>query len=361
MTRSLQVNFVLGGFVREPVGGNKVIYDHANFLISKGHRVRLIFPRSLTTESLGVIGQLRALAWALRRRLRHRPLIAWHPLDKRIQIQLAPNLNAKHIPHADVTIATAWTTADPVAHLPGKVAKFYFIQGYETWAGDAAAVDATWRLPLQKIVVSKWLQNIGERLGARDITHIPNGLDLTIFQTADEPAARPLSLLAAYHTAEAKGISDALVALETYHRRFPNVPVAMFGTRPQAEGLPAWIDYHGGLTGADLAALYNRYSIFTSASRSEGWALTPAEAMACGCAFVGTDSGGVTDYAVDGETALLSPPSDPQALLANLIRVTEDKDLRHRLQAAGHKAIQQFTLEKSSAAFEQRLLTGVGK
>ncbi len=82
------------------------------------------------------------------------------------------------------------------------------------------------------------------------MTHIPNGLDFTIFQIKDEPATRPLSLLSAYHTAEGKGLSDALVALEAYHSRFPDVPIAMFGTRPLAEGLPAWIDYHGGLTGA---------------------------------------------------------------------------------------------------------------
>jgi glycosyltransferase involved in cell wall biosynthesis len=119
--------------------------------------------------------------------------------------------------------------------------------------------------------------------------------------------------------------------------------------------LPPWIEYYGGLTGPGLAALYNRYCIFTSASRSEGWALTPAEATACGCVFVGTNSGGVTDYATDGETALLSPPSDPPALLMNLVRVTEDETLRRRLQKAGYAGIQAFTLERSSAALEQAL------
>jgi glycosyltransferase involved in cell wall biosynthesis len=358
----MRVNFVLPLFIREPIGGYKVIYDHANFLVSRGHRVRIILPRSPATESLGFFGQLKGWAWALRRRVRHRPLVHWHPLDSRVQLKLVPNLNPKNIPDADITLATAWNTAEPVSRLPRrKGEKFYFIQGYETWDGHAEAVNATWRLPLHKIVVSNWLKGIGERLGASGISHVSNGLDLTTYLTLDDPADRPLSVLAAYHTAEAKGLSDAIVALEAFHARFPEAPIGMFGNPPKAEGLPSWIKYHGGRSGPSLAALYNRYAIFISASRSEGWALTPAEAMACGCVFVGTDSGGVTDYAVDGETALLSPPSDPQALLANLVRVTEDQDLRRRLQASGHKAIQRFTLEASSLALEHRLMTGAVK
>jgi glycosyltransferase involved in cell wall biosynthesis len=353
----MRINFILPAYIREPIGGYKVIYDHANFLASRGHRVSIIFPRSLLTQPLRLLPWLKARAWAVKRRYRHRPLIAWHPLDRRIQLRLPPNLSGQYLPDADATIATAWSTADPVAGLPAiKGAKFYFIQGYETWATDAETVHATWRLPLHKIVVSKWLQGIGAGLGVGDITHVPNGLDLGVFRTTDAPADRPLSLLAAYHTAEAKGLPDALAALEAYHCRFPDVPIAMFGNPDRAEGLPSWITYHGGLGGPTLAALYNRHALFTSASRSEGWALTPAEAMACGCVFAGTDSGGVTDYAVHGQTALLSPPSDPQALLANLVRVTEDRELRERLRVAGHIAIQAFTLETSSTALERRLL-----
>jgi glycosyltransferase involved in cell wall biosynthesis len=357
----MRINFILPAFLRMPIGGYKVVYDHASFLASRGHRVRIIFPRLATAEPLGVLGQMRGWAWALRRQRRHRPLITWHPIDKRVRCRLVPNLNAKNIPGADVTIATAWNTADPVLQLPQrKGEKFYFIQGHELWAGDADAVNGTWLMPLHKIVISKWLKGIGERLGASDLTHVPNGLDLATFRTENDPAARPFGLLSSYHTNEAKGLSDALVALEAYHARFPDVPIAMFGNSMQAEDLPSWIDYHGGLSGSGLAALYNRYSIFTSASRSEGWALTPAEALACGCAFVGTDSGGVTDYAIDEETALLSPPSDPDALLANLVRVTEDQALHRRLQSTGHARIQAFTLERSSAALEQALVAHSG-
>ncbi|MCE5359405.1 MAG: glycosyltransferase family 4 protein [Acidithiobacillus sp.] len=75
-----------------------------------------------------------------------------------------------------------------------------------------------------------------------------------------------------------------------------------------------------------------------------------AEAMACGCAFVGTDIGGCRDYAIHQETALLSPPKDPAALYRNLVRVAEDDKLRHWLQIRRNARIQRFTWERSGRA-----------
>lgn len=85
----------------------------------------------------------------------------------------------------------------------------------------------------------------------------------------------------------------------------------------------------------------------------EGWGLPPAEAMACGCVFVGTDSGGCRDYAINNETALLSPPRDQKSLLDNLCRVIENRELRRTLQERGTAFVRTFTWERSGAALEQ--------
>lgn len=69
--------------------------------------------------------------------------------------------------------------------------------------------------------------------------------------------------------------------------------------------------------------------------------------MACGCAFVGTDSGGPRDYADDGVTALLSPPGEDAPLIANLLRVVEDDELRGRLQSAGRSRIAGFSWDRT--------------
>jgi len=96
--------------------------------------------------------------------------------------------------------------------------------------------------------------------------------------------------------------------------------------------------------------IYNGSSIFLCASLSEGWGLPPAEAMSCGCAAVSTDNGGVRDYAIHGETALLSPPEDPQVLADNLNRVLNDGTLRTKLARQGNEYIQEFNWNRAVQA-----------
>jgi glycosyltransferase involved in cell wall biosynthesis len=62
-------------------------------------------------------------------------------------------------------------------------------------------------------------------------------------------------------------------------------------------------------------------------SLSEGFALVAAEAMALGKPVVGTQVGGLADVVVDGETGLLVPPADPEALAAAVARLLHDPAL----------------------------------
>ena len=97
------------------------------------------------------------------------------------------------------------------------------IQHHETWSGPEEGANATWHLPLHKIVISKWLEELGIKLGATDLRHIPNGIDQERFGTSP-PEGRRLSILSLYHKYAFKGIPDALAVLHSYHQEFPDVP-----------------------------------------------------------------------------------------------------------------------------------------
>jgi glycosyltransferase involved in cell wall biosynthesis len=71
-----------------------------------------------------------------------------------------------------------------------------------------------------------------------------------------------------------------------------------------------------------------------------------------GAALAATDIGGHREYALHESTALLSPPKDPHALAANLLRLVQDRELRLRLAAAGNRFMQQFTWERATDAME---------
>ena len=93
--------------------------------------------------------------------------------------------------------------------------------------------------------------------------------------------------------------------------------------------------------------LNNEAAIFIGTSKTEGWGLTVGEAMMCGQAVCCTDNAGYQEMAIDGETALVSPVGDSEAMANNIIRLIEDEELRYRIANNGYQFIQRFTWEES--------------
>ena len=59
--------------------------------------------------------------------------------------------------------------------------------------------------------------------------------------------------------------------------------------------------------------------------------------------------------AKDGETALVSPIKDAQALANNIIRLIKDDELRHRIARSGNEFIKQFNCESSYKKLKETL------
>jgi glycosyltransferase involved in cell wall biosynthesis len=59
-----------------------------------------------------------------------------------------------------------------------------------------------------------------------------------------------------------------------------------------------------------------------------------------------TNIEGFKHYAKDGETALMSPVFNPQALAQNIIKLIEDDELRIKIAKAGNENIKQFSMDK---------------
>jgi glycosyltransferase involved in cell wall biosynthesis len=211
---------------------------------------------------------------------------------------------------------------------------------------------ATWKSPLQKIVISEWLRSIADSLGEKAVC-IPNGLDFEAFGIDIPPEDRqPDSILMLHHTLAWKGTGDGILALERVRKRYPEALIQLFGTEPAPAELPAGFRYHRNPPQLQLRALYNEAAIFLGPSLSEGWGLPPAEAMMSGCALVATDIGGHREYAIPEETALLSAPGDPDGLAGNAIRLIGDSRYRVRLARAGRSHIERFTWTRALDAFE---------
>lgn len=359
------VTFVLPAPYLFPCGGYKVVFEYANALAGRGWIVRLVFPYIPLGEPVPRLVRS-PFKWARRRaghglrsvRNSHDPA-PWFQLDRRVELCWAYSLEAPDLPDAAAVVATWWETAEYVSRLPEKKGKkYYLIQHLETWGDPEDRVMATWKLPLHKVVIAKWLEAIAEGLGEAS-TYIPNGLDFSAFGIDIPPEGRRADrMLMLYHNNDWKGSADGLRAAGLARLRVPSLELDLFGTHPAPQGLPAWINYHRNPPQKELRSLYNNAAIFLAPSWAEGWGLPPSESMQCGCALVATDIGGHREFAVGGKTALVVPPRQPEALADCIVRLATDDGLRATISRSGNENIQQFTWERAANALERALLSG---
>jgi len=95
-----------------------------------------------------------------------------------------------------------------------------------------------------------------------------------------------------------------------------------------------WLETMRLLRGSDILVL---------PSIAESLPTVVKEAMACKVAVVASCVGGVPELICDGETGLLVPPNDADALGEALKRLVDDEDLRRTLAENAYKRIQDYT------------------
>jgi glycosyltransferase involved in cell wall biosynthesis len=300
----------------------RAILTYADRLAARGHAVTVVVPARTRWRA----------AW--------RTLAGGRPdwiRDFRARVAWVAAWDAAALPDGDVVVATAWQSAAVAAAAPARCgAKFYLVQHYESlYHGQAEAVDATYRLPLRKIVISTWLRDVmRERFGSAAeviVTPVERELFHRVDVAVEPPRPRVLML---HHEYAWKGVADGLEAVARARRGVPTLRLVGFGVKRPRVPLP-YDEFHENPPQPRLAALYSGSDIYLCPSWDEGLGMPPMEAMACGAALVTYDNGGCRDYARDGETALVARRRDVEDLAVKLERVASDEALRARLAAAG--------------------------
>ena len=108
-----------------------------------------------------------------------------------------------------------------------------------------------------------------------------------------------------------------------------------------ALGIAGQVHFAGYADITELSALYRRAAVYAMPSRQEGFGLVFAEAMWHGLPCVGTTADAARELIVDGETGLLVPFGDHEALAEALVRLLVDPELRGRLGRAGKRRVQE--------------------
>jgi len=341
-------------------GGIKVIFEYANRLVDWGHEINIIYPYVLNKNASGkekIFGKLKRIRHSFYK-LFISDIIKWFKLDIRVKIIRVPNLSAKYIPNADATIATANQTADWLVEYPkDKGDKFYFIQDYETWTRPKEQVDATWKMPLKKIVIAKWLEKLAkEKFNEKIYGIVPDGVDFKNFYNNKKIFNKKRRIFMMYHIFEKKGFEDGLRAFKIAKDKHPEISLVLYGAYKLRNWTLKDVDYYYKPTEGKLRELFSESDIFLWPSRVEGFGIPPMEAMACKCAVITTDTGAIREYAISGKTAIIVPPKRSDLMAVELIQLIEDDDKLSGISLGGYDYIRNFGWEKSSKILENILL-----
>jgi colanic acid/amylovoran biosynthesis glycosyltransferase len=151
-----------------------------------------------------------------------------------------------------------------------------------------------------------------------------------------------------------KGLATALRAFARFHQEQPRARFLIAGDGPMRDevlalagelGIAEAVELPGFLSQDQLAALYARSHLFvhpselTTEQNQEGVPNSMLEAMATGLPVLATLHGGIPEAVAHGETGLLVPERDHEALFAAMKEATATPERYHALQTAAAAAV----------------------
>jgi colanic acid/amylovoran biosynthesis glycosyltransferase len=202
------------------------------------------------------------------------------------------------------------------------------------------------------------------------------GVDTGVFMPADRPPGpvgetRPLRILSIGTLHEVKGQAHLVEACRRLTARGVPVECTFVGDGPDRAalearvadaGLTGRVRFSGQRTRAELVELLRRADVLAAPSvptrggKREGIPVVLMEAMAAGLPVVASRLSGIPELVADGESGLLVPPGDPDALAAALARLAADPALRSRLgQAARARVAADFDVSRNARRLVARI------
>ena len=207
--------------------------------------------------------------------------------------------------------------------------------------------------------VRQW--SIQHGLPADKLITIPNGIDCPASQPSPARIKDDLGLPDGARLAlfigrlhRQKGPDVLLQAARILCPQMPNAHFVLAGDGPLEGSIRRHAERYGlaghfHLLGRrdDVPALLAVADLLVLPSRWEGMPNAVLEAMAAGRPAVAANVGGCPELIIDGQTGLLVPPENPDALAEAIRRLLSDATLAARMgQAARRRAEQEFSIEK---------------
>lgn len=365
---------------RRPTGGMRVAVEQVNYLVKMGHEVTVFYR---THESLEVLPD-----W-----------IECNPSHVyKIPLQARLHEVIEDAPKVEVLVSTFWTQLWELMQC-ANVEVVYYEQGHENLYGDPilrtlqSPFELMIRLPIpimavsdsvnealkkrgrQGIIVNPGISecfrplddcpSVGEAMAGDSVNDIRNssstkgqGYQHYPVPPFDRLLARgerrTRILLVGSPNLAFKGFETVLAALRHLKERGHDFEVVWISPNPEPDDsiLPFHCSWVINPPQDTLAKVMRHSDLLISGSHYEAFSLPPLEAMASGVPVVATDSGGIREYARNGENCLLVPVKSPGSMVVAIEKVLESREFRAKLVKEGLKTASSFTWPRTTQGLE---------
>jgi glycosyltransferase involved in cell wall biosynthesis len=206
-----------------------------------------------------------------------------------------------------------------------------------------------------------------------DAKVIPNGIDTDVFRPGDRSVARDeLGLPTHGRILLVAGVATRTNVWKDFPLARAAVQLASERLGESSDGRPTILAVLGDagepqrLGSAEVrfipfvddpvtvARWYRAADVYVHSARADTYPNSVMEALASGTPVAATNVGGIPEQIDDGQTGLLVPPGDADALSSALIRLLTDDRLRRQMgEAASSSAPRRFGLQRQIDAYEQ--------
>ncbi len=335
---------VLLNIGKKPSGASRPIVEFCNRLLPSHD---IVIYKGYNPNKTGPEYAIRGFFGFLLKGKRYVP--AW--MDCKVPVIIIPEYKERWIRSADITFFRSANLIDEVSSWGRekgikvmRVSNIYMIKEQRNIPKNIVFI------PSSTMVYEK----LREIYPGHRIYRVGNGVDCDFFSPGERKYEKPESVGMVFYSgknATHKGMDIGFDVMKKINKRFPEIRFIVAGLKKDGY-IPDFIEFINGRNSENMRLFYRKTDILLFPSFEDASPNPPMEAMACGCALVTTDVGGIRDFARQNESALICKPGDVDGLTESITYLIENPDIWKNIAFNGCKEIRKFDYSNQTRILE---------
>lgn len=316
-------------------GGSKIILEYANRLAKKGHKINIVTYDEYPD---------------------------WYELSDKINFVKVPENEdiEKYIPNSDVVVPTSWKCIRKAIKANKGPVAFFEQGGSHLFEIDRLSeikrkvVYDRMQLPPFIYTVSKYSAEKIEEIYGKSSSIIYNALESKIFYPREkERDEKETSItIVGSEDFKFKNVGEVLEVIRELKEKYQIKLNWITQTEPKInieEGKNAIVNPEQKIIGDVL----RNTDIYICNSEYESFGLPTLEAMTCGATVITTDTGGMRDFVIDRENALVIKHHNKEDMKEKIEMLINDKNLMHKMSQNGIATASKFNWDNTILSMEK--------